>query len=104
PHTVRRKHGMTTNSTHIDHEIRRPPWNKDRLIGPKPSLELKDIWATRIHLQLAQRTRDLALWANVSGLASARFRGLAEIAVTQNALFLCMAASVAFRWGHEAAT
>ncbi len=38
------------------------PWNKDRLIGPKPPLKLREIWAIRIRLQLARRIRDLALF------------------------------------------
>ena len=38
------------------------PWNKGRLIGPKPPLKLREIWAIRIRLQLAQRARDLALF------------------------------------------
>ncbi len=38
------------------------PWNKDRLIGPKPPLKLREIWAIRIGRQLAKRTRDLALF------------------------------------------
>src|SRR5450756_1938566 len=38
------------------------PWNKGKLIEQKPPLKLKDIWAIRIHLQLAEQTRDLALF------------------------------------------
>ena len=38
------------------------PWNKGRLIGQKPPLKLKEIWAIRIRLQLAGRLRDLALF------------------------------------------
>ena len=38
------------------------PWNKGRLVGPKPPLKLKEIWAIRIRLQLARRIRDLALF------------------------------------------
>lgn len=38
------------------------PWNKGKLIGQKAPLKLKEIWAIRIRLQLAQRTRDLALF------------------------------------------
>jgi integrase len=38
------------------------PWNKGKLVGQKPSLKLKDIWAIRIHLQRDQRIRDLALF------------------------------------------
>jgi integrase len=36
------------------------PWDKGRLIGQKLPLKLKEIWAVRIRLQLAQRTRNLA--------------------------------------------
>jgi integrase len=38
------------------------PWNKGRLVGQKLPLRLKEIWAIRIRLQLARRTRDLALF------------------------------------------
>jgi integrase len=38
------------------------PWNKGKLIGQKLPLKLKAIWAIRIRLQLAPRTRDLALF------------------------------------------
>lgn len=38
------------------------PWNKGKLIGQKAPLKLKDIWAVRIHLQMTNRTRDLALF------------------------------------------
>lgn len=38
------------------------PWNKGKLVGQKPPLKLKDIWAIRIHLQLDKRLRDLALF------------------------------------------
>ena len=41
---------------------RRIPWNKGKLIGQKPPLKLKEIWAIRIRLQLANRLRDLALF------------------------------------------
>jgi integrase len=40
----------------------RRPWNKGRLIGQKPPLKLKDIWAIRLRLQLAGQVRDLALF------------------------------------------
>jgi hypothetical protein len=39
----------------------RRPWNKGKLIGPKP-LQPKHVWAIRTRLQLAGRTRDLALF------------------------------------------
>jgi integrase len=40
----------------------RGPWNKGKLIGPKPPLQPKHVWAIRTRLQLAGRTRDLALF------------------------------------------
>ena len=41
---------------------RQGPWNKGKLIGPKPPLKLKEIWAIRIRLQLANRLQELALF------------------------------------------
>ena len=38
------------------------PWNKGKLVGQKPPLKLKEIWAIRIRLQILGRTRDLALF------------------------------------------
>ena len=38
------------------------PWNKGKLVGQKPPLKPKDIWAIRIHLQRDQRIRDLVLF------------------------------------------
>ena len=40
----------------------RQPWNKGKLVGQKAPLRLKEIWAIRIRLQLAARTRELALF------------------------------------------
>lgn len=48
-------HGAASCAIHV-------PWNKNRLIGPKPPLKLREIWAIRIRLQLANRVRDLALF------------------------------------------
>ena len=38
------------------------PWNKGKLIGQKPPLQPKHVWAIRTRLQLARRYRDLALF------------------------------------------
>jgi integrase len=38
------------------------PWNRGKLIGPKPPLKAKEIWSIRVRLQVAHRTRDLALF------------------------------------------
>lgn len=43
-------------------EGRAVPWNKGKLIGQKPPLKLKEIWAIRIRLQLDHRARELALF------------------------------------------
>ncbi len=40
----------------------REPWNKGKLVGQKIPLRLKDIWAIRVRLQLADKTRELALF------------------------------------------
>jgi hypothetical protein len=40
----------------------RAPWNKGKLVGQKTPLKLKEIWAIRIRLQLANRRRELALF------------------------------------------
>lgn len=37
------------------------PWKKERLVGQKAPLKLKEVWAIRIRLQLAEKVRDLAL-------------------------------------------
>jgi integrase len=46
---------------HCTHAIREP-WNKGKLVGQKAPLKLKEIWAIRIRLQLANRRRELALF------------------------------------------
>jgi len=38
------------------------PWNKGKLIGPKPPLQPKHVWAIRTRLQIAGKVRDLALF------------------------------------------
>jgi integrase len=43
-------------------EGRAAPWNKGKLLGQKPPLKLKEIWAIRVRLQLARRARELALF------------------------------------------
>jgi integrase len=41
---------------------KRQAWNKDKLVGQKPPLKPKDIWAIRIYLQNAHAVRDLAMF------------------------------------------
>jgi len=38
------------------------PWNKGKLVGQKTPFKLKEIWAIRIKLHIANRCRDLALF------------------------------------------
>lgn len=46
-----------------DHPLRTTtPWNRGKLIGPKPPLKTKEIWSIQVRLQVAQRVRDLALF------------------------------------------
>jgi len=48
---------MTTKRKH-----RRVPWNKDKIVGQKAPLKLREIWAIRVRLQLRSNLRDLALF------------------------------------------
>ncbi len=41
---------------------KREAWNKGKLVGQKPPLKPKEIWAIRIHLQNARAVRDLAMF------------------------------------------
>ena len=41
---------------------KREAWNKGKLVGQKPPLKPKDIWAIRIQLQNAHQARDLAMF------------------------------------------
>jgi len=41
---------------------KREAWNKGKIIGQKPPLKPKDIWAIRIHLQHKHAVRDLAMF------------------------------------------
>ncbi len=53
---------MFTNDEPTIASKRRRPWNWGKLIGPKPPLQPRHVWAIRTRLQLADRTRDLALF------------------------------------------
>lgn len=39
-----------------------PTWNTRRIIGPKPPLNPRHIWAIRTRLQHGRRVRDLAMF------------------------------------------
>lgn len=45
-----------------DHLPLRPPWNKDKLVGPKPPLRPGQVWSIRTKLQMEGRVRELALF------------------------------------------
>jgi hypothetical protein len=63
-------------------EGRATPWNKGKLLGQKPPLKLKEIWAIRIRLQLARRARELALF-NLA--IDSKLRGCDLVAVAARA-------------------
>jgi hypothetical protein len=48
-------------------------WNKGKLVGQKPPLKPKDIWAIRIHLQNAHAVLELAMstWPSTASFAAA---------------------------------
>src|SRR5437764_12662052 len=50
---------MDTETKSDGHAV---PWNKGKLLGQKPPLKLREIWAVRIRLQLTHRHRELALF------------------------------------------
>src|SRR5215470_11471847 len=60
---------------------KRIPWNKGKLIGPKPPLKQKHVWAIRTRLEINQQTRDLALF-NVA--IDSKLRGCDVVALKVN--------------------
>ncbi len=38
------------------------PWNKGKLIGQRPALKLKEVWAIRIRLQISKNIQELSLF------------------------------------------
>jgi hypothetical protein len=52
----------------------REPWNKGKLVGQKARFKLKEIWAIRVRLQLANRRRELALFNQSLDLKGSRKR------------------------------
>ena len=72
------------------------PWNKGKLLGQKPPLKLKEIWAIRIRLQLDHRTRELALFnlaidSKLRGcdLVALRFHDMAKAVISPAARLSC---------------
>jgi len=55
------------------------PWNKGKIIGQKPPLQAKHVWAIRTRLQLAKKIRDLAMFnLAIDSKASRLRRGCLE--------------------------
>ena len=44
------------------HDPTPTPWNKGMVMGQKPPLKRSEVWAIRVRLQIAGRTRDLAMF------------------------------------------
>jgi integrase len=53
---------MTDSSISNQIVPKKIPWNKSRPTGPKAPLKPKQVWSIRTRLQVAKRTRDLALF------------------------------------------
>lgn len=54
--------GLETAMNNTIPSVTHAPWNKGKLTGRKSPLRLNEIYAIRVRLQLANRTRDLALF------------------------------------------
>ena len=46
---------MTDLASFLPNAVRREPWNKGKLIGPKPPLRRKHVWSIRTELQIDGR-------------------------------------------------
>ena len=53
---------MGTSKCAEIHGNSRAAWNKGKVIGAKPPLQPKHVWAIRTQLQLTMQKRDLALF------------------------------------------
>jgi len=53
---------MKRDENSVQSQPKRIPWNKGKLIGPKPPLRSKHVWAIRTRLQVEGRIRDLAMF------------------------------------------
>jgi len=70
---------MKDNDTSVTGKpARRAPWNKGKIIGPKPPLRQGQVWSIRTRLQLEERIRDLALF-NLA--VDSKLRGCDVVAV-----------------------
>jgi integrase len=53
---------MQTEEVQISKKPLHTPWNKGKLIGSKPPLRTKHVWAIRTKLQINRHPRDLAMF------------------------------------------
>jgi integrase len=53
---------MPDNEAYLLVATSRTPWNKGKLIGAKPPLRPKHVWAIRTRLMIERRSRDLAMF------------------------------------------
>ncbi len=53
---------MQTSNVHAGGTTTKVPWNKGKLLGSKPPLQIRQVWAIRTKLQVEQRVRDLAMF------------------------------------------
>jgi hypothetical protein len=53
---------MSDNGSLLLEPPRYTPWNKGKLIGAKPPLRPKHVWAIRTRLMVEGRTRDLTMF------------------------------------------
>lgn len=53
---------MQDQDTARQQRASKTPWNKGKLLGAKPPLQTKHVWAIRTKLQVEGRTRDLAMF------------------------------------------
>jgi hypothetical protein len=53
---------IETQAQPMSSTLRREPWNKASFIGQKPPSRPKHVWSIRTRLQMAGRTRELAMF------------------------------------------
>jgi hypothetical protein len=64
---------MPDNEAYLLSASSRTPWNKGKLIGAKPPLRPKHVWAIRTRLMIKGQSRDLAMF-NWRLIAATRLR------------------------------
>src|SRR6516165_7770161 len=59
---IARSASMHETEHPIKADPKRIPWNKGKLVGPRPPLRQKHVWAIRTMLQIERQVRELALF------------------------------------------